>query len=214
MKTSGVSTALAAFLQFSGFNRLLLNGPPPEVDHPQNVTVPLRLFDRSRHGDPEPVIQLISRFERVSDDLKLSLEISMAEVIQNIEDHSRSPIGGVGCARFMRGKLREVRVALIDWGEGILTSLQRRFPDTRDDIHALQRVLYGGFSALTRSNNLGRGIDNLRSVVAEQFRGDLYIVTGKGAVDIHGHAAPRYAAIPYRFEGTAVCFTLPVRPRE
>ncbi|MGB7157875.1 MAG: hypothetical protein WBD40_07400 [Tepidisphaeraceae bacterium] len=48
--------ALVAFVEFSGFNHLVLNAPPPDPRHPENVTVPLRRFDQSRHGDPEPVI--------------------------------------------------------------------------------------------------------------------------------------------------------------
>jgi hypothetical protein len=212
VQTNAEPNALSAFLQFSGFKQLVLAGEAPETGHPENVTVPLRRFDQSRHGDPEPVVKLVARFEPVSEDLRLSLEISMNECIQNIEDHAHSPIGGVGCARFIKGT-SEVRVALVDWGESIFNSLRVRYPDTRDDVHALQRVLFGGYSAKTRRNNLGRGIDNLRSVVTESFGGDLYIISGQGAVDIHGRRPPRYDVLSHRFQGTAVCFTLPVHPR-
>lgn len=136
----------------------------------------------------------------------------MNECIQNIEDHAHSAIGGLGCARYMKGS-REVRVALLDWGDGILKRLRVRYPDTRDEVHALQRVLFGGYTSKARPNNQGRGIDNLRSVTTEAFGGDLYIVSGRGAVDIKGGQPPRYVSLPHEFQGTAVCFTLPVHPR-
>lgn len=203
---------LLAFLAFSGFNHEVLGGAAAEVDHPDNVTVPLRRFVRSRHTDPEPVVQLVSRFEPVSDDLRQSLEIAINECIQNIEDHANSPIGGLGCARFM-AQQHEIRVALVDWGDGILCSLRRNHPDTRDDLQALQRVLSGGYSAKTRPNNLGRGIDNLRSVVTDFFGGNLYIVSGNAAADLRGQRPPQYHTLSSGFRGTAVCFTLPVQPR-
>jgi hypothetical protein len=204
---------LVAFLEFSGFNHLLQQSSLPELDHPENVTVPLRQFRQSRHTDPDPILHLIGRFEPISDDLRLSLEIAVNECVQNIEDHSRSDLGGLCCARFMT-RDREIRVALVDWGEGIRTSLQRRYNDIQDDVDALQRVLYGGYSAKTRPNNLGRGIDNLRSVVTQALGGNLYLISGNASADFQGRRSPRYDRLQYGFQGTAVCFTLPVRPKD
>lgn len=205
--------SLVGFLEFSGFNHLVLGTPLPDLTHPENVTVPLRRFVQSRHDDPEPIIRLVERFHPVSDDLRFSLEISVNECVQNIEDHALSAIGGMGCARFMK-QSQQVRVSLVDWGQGILSSLRRRHSDTTTSEHALRRVLYGGYSARTKINNQGRGIDNLRSIATEAFGGNLFIFSGDGAVEIQGHRPPKYFSDPSNyFQGTVVCFTLPVQPR-
>lgn len=210
--TPAAPPAVGAFLEFSGFNHWMSGTPMPQQDHPGNVTIPLRQYKQSHHADPEPIRDLISRFEPVSEDLQVSLGVAVTECIQNVEDHAQSPIGAVGCARFMRRK-REVRVALIDWGRGILNSLQPRYPVIQNAEEALRRVLHGGYSAKTRMNNQGRGIDNLRAVTTEAFGGDLFIISGNAAVEIRGRSQPRYHTLRCSFQGTAVCFSLPVHPR-
>jgi len=200
--------ALLAFLDLSGFNHSILGRPVPDPAQPGNVTVALRRFDQSRHSDPDPILDLIARFETVSEDLRVALSICFAEVVQNIEDHSRSPIGGLGCARYIQ-RDHEVRVALCDWGEGILRSLRRRYPDTQDDERALRLVLFGGYSSLSRANNAGRGIDNLRTIVTNS-EGNMIIISGNGAADLRGRKEPRYSVHSFGFKGTGVFFTLPI----
>lgn len=202
---------LVAFLAFSGFNRWILGTAPPESGHPDNVTVPIRQFHQSRHQDPKPIVDLINRFEPVTDDLKLSLEICVAELVQNVEDHAQSPIGALGCARFLRN-VRQVRFALVDFGEGVLNTLRRAHPEVASGRQALESIARGGYSARSRRNNLGQGITNLRSIVTEAFAGNAYIVSGDAAGEFRSNAPSRYRTLDYTFGGTAVCFTLPTEP--
>jgi hypothetical protein len=204
--------ALAAFFEFSGFNHLILGTSLPQGDHAQNVTIPLQQFDRSDYRDSDSIVELVARFESVSADLRYALEVAVNECNNNVEDHAQSLIGAIRAARFM-AREREVRVALIDWGVGILNSLRGRYPEIRGSQDALERVLYGGYTAKARKSNQGRGIDNLRAVVTEAFGGSLFIVSGDAAVDIRGGREPRCETWPFAFNGTAVCFTLPVQPR-
>jgi hypothetical protein len=199
---------LRAFIRFSGMEHFLDGVSLPDLHDPLNVTIPLRPFRQSRHTDAHPILELLARFGDVSEDLKTSLEIAVNETVQNIVDHASSPIGGLGCARYMTAHA-ELRVSIMDWGDGILTTLRRKYPDTVDDRHALERVLFGGFSALSRRNNLGRGIDNLRLVVTQALRGSVFILTGGAAVEVKGSNEPRYVDVHPPFRGTAVCFTLP-----
>ena len=194
---------LPPFFQDSGFNHLILNGAPPRAGDPKNLVMSLRRFDRSRYENIEPIVQRIAREKPVSGELRQYLQICIDECLQNT----------LGCARFMLSA-DEIHVSLMDWGEGIFNTLRRRYPDTRDEVMALERVLYGGFSARTQSNNLGRGIDNLRSVVTESFSGSLYIITGRGTVEIGDRRKPRYASdlMQEGFQGTVVCFALPLDP--
>lgn len=204
--------SLSAFLAFSGFDHLILDKLPPEVGHPENVTVPLRQFHQSLHQDPQPILELISRFESVSEDLQQSLEICVTELVQNVEDHSRSIVGGLGCARYLQHS-REVRVALVDFGDGVLRTLQRRHPEIQTAQQALMSIAQGGYSARSRRNNRGRGFENLRSIVTDFFAGSLYIVSHDAAAEFKSGVKPRYHGLNFRFDGTAACFTLPTKPK-
>ena len=201
--------ALEAFINFSGLRHFLAAQALPDQQHPENVTVALRNFEQSRVNDSDPILELIARFKSISEKLRESLEIAVNETVQNIADHSHSSIGGWGCARFM-ARDGEVRVSLMDWGDGILTTLRRRHPDTSSDRQALERVLFGGYSALSRRNNLGRGIDNLRMVVTKAMGGKLFILSGYAAVEAKANGEPRYSDLEHGFRGTAVCFSMPV----
>jgi hypothetical protein len=199
---------LRAFIEFSGMRHLIDGSELPDLLDPVNVTVPLRRFTQSLYSDARPILELLARFGTVSEDLRISLEIAVNETVQNIVDHSNSRLGGLGCARYMSTQ-SELRVSIMDWGDGILTTLRRTYPDTINDRHALERVLYGGFSAQSRRNNLGRGIDNLRTVVTSALQGSLFILTGNAAVEAKAGNEPRYVDLDVPFRGTAVCFTLP-----
>lgn len=201
--------ALLAFIEESGLKGHLEGLPVALPDDLETVTVPIRQLRESRHQDSHPILDLVARFQQVPEGLQDVLQIAFNETVQNIFDHAASAVGGFSCARYMR-RDSEVRVALIDWGVGILDTLRRRYADTISDEHALQRVLFGGFSALSRRNNTGRGIDNLRTVVTEAMSGRLFILSGSGLAEIIGDRPPRYSPVNPPFRGTAVCFTLPI----
>jgi hypothetical protein len=97
---------LLAFTQFSGMQHLLDGVGLPNLRDPVNVTVPLRQFTQSRHTDVDPIIELMARFVDVSEKLRDSLAIAVNETVQNIVDHSSSPVGGLGCARYVTKPLR------------------------------------------------------------------------------------------------------------
>jgi hypothetical protein len=201
---------LAAFCEFSGLNHLVKGTAEPDMTHPDSVTVPLRRLEQARHGDVEPIYNLIRAYADLGGPLEDALGIAFTEVVQNVVDHSGSPIGAVTSARYLTGR-HEVRIAVVDMGLGIGTTLRRSHPDTRDARHALARVLEGGFSARTRQNNLGQGINNLRLTVTSQG-GEIFLISeNANALVRAGSRRPRFETSPDRFPGTGVFFTLPTR---
>lgn len=205
--------ALTAFYGFSGLRHHFEGGPPSDSSHPDNVTVPLRVLTRANFRDADPIIELIRRHTGISDESAEYLRLCVNELTQNIEDHAQSAIGGVCCARYFTGK-PEVRVAIVDRGVGIATTLRRRYPEIKDSQTALRNVVAGGYSTHSRPNNAGLGLSQLWNSV--RHLGGEVLLLSEGAFAEHRANSPqdRIESLDPPFPGTAVFFTLPVDTRE
>jgi anti-sigma regulatory factor (Ser/Thr protein kinase) len=197
---------LQAFCRFSGFTALVRGEELPT--EAEETVIPLRQITAARWMDADPIIRLVHRHLEISEDLEEYLRICVNEVVQNIEDHAESPIGGVMCARYFAGR-RHVRVAIVDRGVGIYTTLKRRYPDTTPG-NALRRVLQGRFTALSRPNNAGLGLCNLSAMI-EHLGGSFEIVSETSIAHGKGRTHRDFIALARRFRGTAVFFILPMR---
>jgi len=175
-----------------------------EFDESRHV-LRLRSFKTAQFNDADPVVRLLRSHLSVSEELEEYLRLCVLEIIQNIHDHANSPIGGIITARFMSTK-PEVRIAIVDRGEGICSTLKRRFPDTTPH-NALRRVVQGEFSALSRENNAGLGISMLVSWVTH-LGGDLTIISESSWTRAHGNNR-YFETTKFRFGGTAVFMTIP-----
>lgn len=133
---------LRAFCDYSGLTDIANSEKYENHDfNPEHNVLRLRVLTTATFRDADPVIRLVKAHISISDDMEEYLRICVNEVIQNIQDHAKSGIGGVLSARFMTAQ-REVRIAIVDRGEGIHTTLKRRYPDTTE-LNALQRVMGG-----------------------------------------------------------------------
>lgn len=208
--------ALAAFCTFSGLTFLVQNAelaPPPATDPPDSETAPLQQFRKMNWGGSTPLVRLIRRhLPGLGSDSEDLLRTCYSEIVQNIEDHSQSPIGGVICARYF-ANLHEIRIAVADRGIGIGESLRRSKPTTkitiRDDAHALDLVLRGGVTSKSRANNMGQGISNL-AVIAAGNSGRLMILSGNAHAVVDSEGSRIHSNVASAFPGTPVLLGLRV----
>jgi len=199
---------LAGFCEFSGLNHFLAESGLADCSDPANDTVALRVLRGARFSDPEPIIELIRRSWRVSEEFAEYLRICANEAIRNVADHAESRIGAVLCARVDRNA-RDVRVAVVDRGLGVVATLAERYPELGDDPEAALRLVISG-DMRTWPGHLGHGISNLYSIAVNQCRGSVCLITGHG-VAFHergGRAVVRRMA--YEFPGTAVLVSMPI----
>lgn len=199
--------ALRQFWNSSGLAHLIAHGTCLANEDPQSAVVPLSQYRTAGFNDADRIIRLVHRFTEMSSDNEEYLRICVNEVVQNVQDHSGSVIGCVMSARFMISR-GEVRVAIVDHGVGICSSLQKRFPDTTPSL-ALKRVTQGHYSAMSRVNNMGLGISNLCGII-DALGGDIFILSEKAAAVKHSNRAWDIREHSFDFEGTGVFFTLPV----
>lgn len=201
---------LRAFLRVSGLEALWEKGElrPREAGDDDKPVLPLAQYDAARFQDADPIIQMLQRHGTMRPEFDEYLRICVNEVLQNVQDHAKSPIGGLMIARFMK-KAAEVRVAIVDRGNGICSTLRRRFPDTNAE-NVLPRVLGGNYTAASRENNLGLGLSNL-AVIIKQLGGDLVIVSENSMAEVRRNHSREFHTLAARFQGTGVFFTLPVQ---
>lgn len=204
---------LAAYCELSGLNQFLAGAAPPPVERERSDTVPVMRFTHERADQAGPLIRLVRGHIDVTEDEEDYLRIALGEMFRNVEDHAKSPVGGVWTARFVPHS-HEVRVAIVDMGEGIATTLRRAHPEIPNAAVALQRALVGGVSAKSIETNQGLGISNLAGIV-RALRGELLIVTDDVVAELKaGASEPTMEPLGFRFPGTAVMFTLGVQGSE
>ncbi len=197
---------LAGFCEFSGLRQQFEGSAAPDPTHPDCVTVPLRFHNQARLRDVEPIERLVRAYVPFSEDRASALQIAFSEVLQNVEDHAKSEVGAISCARLIASR-NEVRVAVVDMGLGIVTTLSKRHPQIGSGGAALGRVMAGGWSAMSRRNNAGLGLNNLLLCVT-RTGGRLFVISESGGflADRHDH---RTVELDFRFPGTGIFFTLP-----
>lgn len=201
------SSVLDPFVTFPAVAQHLAGKPLPTSD--PGFAVPVRVQTTANFNDPDPIVALISRHRPLNVDAEEYLRICINEVIQNVEDHARSPVGCVTCARFSND-VGEVRVAIVDSGIGIGTTLRSRYPGITSAADALARVLEGGYSAKSRPNNMGVGISNLANIVIRQLNGELLIASEDAVAEGTAGKFPGADSLGVRFPGTAVFFSVPI----
>lgn len=201
---------LRQFCRQSGLEYSIFRTNPADAAADNNHSLaPLRELDLARHEDVDPILDLIRYRMDVPESFIEALNVAFAEVVQNVSDHSGSMSGAITCARYFP-ESDVVRVAIVDTGDGIYTTLKANWQDTKNIVHAMQRVTKGGFSAQSRPNNAGRGISNLKLCVEGQG-GTVGILSENGLAEFKAGQKPVFQLLPVSFPGTAVHFKLPVK---
>ena len=154
---------LRGYCEYSGLLQLANIGPPP-TSHPDNVTIPVREFKTFDQEGIDNIVSLVNKFIPMTEDTESVLRQGIAEVIQNVLDHSKSEVGGFMSARAFTN-IKVVKIAIYDVGVGILNSLNKRYPNVKIDKIAMQTAFSKGGSAKTFERNQGMGLKYLKDLV-------------------------------------------------
>lgn len=130
---------------------------------------------------------------------------TVPEIIANVFDHSRSPIGCYICAQAYPN-LRQLKLSTIDLGVGLLKTLQPKFPDLRHDSDAIALAVQPGITSKSRPNNAGIGLDVLRGFLMTS-RGTLEIVSRDGCWKQEADGSTTKSVLPFEFPGTCINLT-------
>ncbi len=136
--------------------------------------------------------------------------VAMAEICQNVVDHSGGPGLALAQCYLHAGGGPEIRLAVADVGVGVRASLAPRYadrlpPGSWDDRSAIRLAFRRG---VTGSGNPDRGLG--LAAVADMVRawgGKLRLRSGTAACEVGAHPGERDRLAP--FPGTQVNITLP-----
>ena len=184
-------------------------GPMPDEHERHSETIPMRVLKGTSFSIPDPFIALISQHIDLDSEVEEYLRTCIIEVVQNVEDHSRSAIGAVAAARYMC-KSKEIRIAIVDRGVGIGATVRQRYPEIASNRNAIAGVMEGGVSAKSRPNNMGVGVSTLCAIIQNQLKGRVFIISEDTAVSRQSGRPDYWPYLGRRFPGTAVFMNVPV----
>lgn len=103
--------------------------------------------------------------------------VTLVEVINNVVQHSQSPIGCFVCAQAYPREDHLI-LSIVDFGKGFLSSLSQSYPQLRSNAEAIKLAIQEGTTS-KGIRNAGRGLWILSGFLKE-CSGQLNIVSGNG----------------------------------
>lgn len=165
----------------------------------ENITAQLTATILTNFSDLAPVHQK---------DLKKYLQYLIAEILNNVADHSGSSSGGFAMAQYYPKK-RKVQVAVADSGIGFLKHINNAFPEITTDEEALKKAIEMGVTASSNriyghERNAGYGLYALLQIIKET-KGQVVIISHTGILRcINGEITT--GTLSERWDGTVVAF--------
>ncbi|GEM_PF-4600039 len=138
-----------------------------------------------------------------------TVDINLVEVINNVKDHSKSPIGCYICAQAYHKK-DQLILSIVDLGVGFLQTLKPFYKELKSDVDAIHQAALHGLSSKSQVEKRLRGVG--LSVIRRfsKKRGTLEIIssTGYWKQDKQGRITKR--ELTWTFPGTAVNLCLDI----
>jgi hypothetical protein len=136
-------------------------------------------YERSQAWIRQEFIPWVASQASVSEASLYGLQSSMAEIFNNIQDHSRYDIGSIFGQYFPME--RSINIAVSDMGIGIPNTVRRVSPQLSDSSAIVEAVKIG-FTAKSVQTNSGMGLDQLLRAVVMELGGAVTIYSGTGIV--------------------------------
>jgi len=158
-----------------------------------------------------------SYFEAVSPWLRKNLAVpvdiieelvpkTLVEVLNNVVDHSRSPIGCYICAQYYP-KQEQLIFSVVDLGVGFLQTLLPIYPRLTTQTEALSLAVQEGVTSNPTGKNIGAGLFVLRGFL-ETLSGELEILSLNGRWYQGRNGDQTVEKLPFQFPGSClnICF--------
>lgn len=91
-----------------------------------------------------------------------SVSISMVEAFYNISDHAQAGENAFSLIMYNRQR-NELKVAISDWGKGIVRTVREFDKSINSDKEALERAIQDDFTISSTTHNKGKGLSNILS---------------------------------------------------
>ncbi|MCU9578736.1 hypothetical protein OE311_26375, partial [Bacillus cereus] len=141
------------------------------------TTLPLELisYNSSSFWIIDKFIPWLARQVGVNTHSLSQFEVCVGEIFNNINDHSSEHIGCIYAQHYPN--LKQIKIAISDFGVGIPFSIQQKYPFL-NDAQALTEAIKEGVSIQSSPGNRGAGLTNIITAVS----------ANGGSVHIHSNA--------------------------
>ena len=134
------------------------------------------------------------------------------EMMNNVVDHSQSPIGGYTMAQFYPNN-QKIQFSIADKGIGFLENVKFKEPNIKDEIEAIEKALEKGFSANKNNQLYGSAYRNagyglyIMSEIIKQVGGKFVIISNNGLYRYNALSDKiEKKLLDYSFNGALVAF--------
>jgi anti-sigma regulatory factor (Ser/Thr protein kinase) len=194
----------ARFLADAGFFAHYVKAPTFQV--PKKNTMPLQLINGTQAASylRNRLVPWIGEATGLAARSLEALQACLAEVFQNVRDHSGVEVGCTFAQHFPNRQ--RLQIAVSDFGRGIPALVRRVVPGVMDS-RAIYLACQEGFTSKTQVWNGGAGLPNLIRLVTERNGGNVMLAAHHGLVLAapHGqHTKIETRMIPGWYPGTLV----------
>jgi hypothetical protein len=187
------TTVIGRYLRKTGFIKLfdLKAGPTEDERSDSDVTGRLTRIRQSR--DIPVFAAEVMRMLSVGDsELEGALKYSIVELLRNVVQHSRSPVGGTALAQYFPST-GLVEVAVADFGIGIRAALRSTYPELDSDWKSLRFSLlphvsgtFGRSEYSSMQDNAGLGLFFIKEI-ATRSSGGFFLGSNGALIDLWGN---------------------------
>lgn len=181
IKFTKSNTPASNYLKELGFFNYWHEGFDRKKYHPDEVKTSLCLWQLHKEMFHAYVIEATKYFNRhFFSGLNLEpLNISLAELFNNVIDHSKSKVDGYVFTQYFQ-KTDQIIISLCDFGNGIPKTINRYLKKNRgktvSNEDAMDLAFKKGFSTESTPQNRGLGLNNISSIV-KTMKSDLLIIS-------------------------------------
>jgi hypothetical protein len=220
IKLQQSANEINSYLESFGFNQFCEKGEDESYKVSKDKkTFPLWLISEAKKDSY--IIQVQRYFESNhfgGQDLFV-LGLYLAELMNNIFDHSNSKIPGYSFTQY-NTRTATIITCVCDFGIGIPASVNNYLKQMGEqvigDAEALEKAFELRFSAMTKPHNRGFGLDTVFKSISA-IGGKLHIVSNRGIYMRLENGEIKKSVLEVNFPGTLVVITLSTRnlpPRE
>jgi hypothetical protein len=174
----------------------------------RSTSVMLRRMDEFVGSYPNQIAEWLSINSSTPHEAVMDMvAVTLPEIMNNVFDHSRSPIGCCVCAQAYQAE-GQLAMSVTDLGVGFLASLQPCYQNLNTDEEAITLAIKEGVSSKSSPRNRGAGLYILSDWLKEQG-GELEIISMDGRWRLLTGGSVHHETIPFSFPGTCINLSVP-----
>jgi len=170
---------------------------------PRGTSVGLKHFDGINYTYFESVASWLNRNSMLSPHvIENAVKPPLIELLNNVFDHSESPIGCYICAQAYPHENRLI-FSVVDLGVGFLKTLSVSYPRLKTNIEAIILAVQEGTSGKPRGKNAGAGLSVISGWL-KHYSGELEIISMDGVWSQKQDGSCSHRTLPFLFPGSCI----------